>query len=63
VTHVCTLPKQGVLSPKLWFSILIIPVQTSLLGRAPTTIPPTQCASMMVSVSVLTPSITLESNG
>jgi hypothetical protein len=61
VTHVYALPEQEVL-PKLWFSTLIL-VQTQLLGRAPTTTPPTQCAFMMVSVSVFTPSIALGSNG
>jgi hypothetical protein len=63
MTHVCVLPEQGVLLPKLWFSILIILVQAPLLGHAPTAIPPTQCAFMMVSISVLTPSTTLQSNG
>jgi hypothetical protein len=62
-THVYGLPKQGVLFPKLWFSKLIIPVQAQLLVHAPTTIPPTQCAFMMVSISVLTPSTALKSNG
>jgi hypothetical protein len=57
------LHKQGVLLPKLWFSILIILVQTPLLGHTPTAIPPTQCAFMMVSISVLTPPIALKSNG
>jgi hypothetical protein len=55
--------EQGVLLPKLWFSILIIPVQAPLLGHKLTAIPPTQCAFMMVSISVLTPSIALRSNG
>jgi hypothetical protein len=63
VTHVCTLPKQGVLLPKFWFSILTILVQAPLLGHAPTPIPPTQCAFIMVSVSVLTSCIALRSNG
>jgi hypothetical protein len=63
VTHACTLPEQGVLLPKLWFSMLIILVQAPLLGHAPTTISPIQCAFIMVSVSVLTPSIALRSNG
>jgi hypothetical protein len=63
VTHVCALPEQGVLLPKLWFSILIILMQAQLLGHAPTTIPPTQCALMMVNISVLIPSIALRSNG
>jgi hypothetical protein len=49
VTNLCTLPKQGVLLLKLWLSILIILVQAQLLGHAPTTIPPTQYAFMMVS--------------
>jgi hypothetical protein len=52
-----------VLFPKLWFSILIILVQAPLMGHAATTIPPTQCAFIMVSISVLTPSVTLRSNG
>jgi hypothetical protein len=63
MAHVHTLPDEGVLLPKLWFSILIILVQAPLLGHAPTAIPPTQCAFMMVSVSVLTPSIAPGSNG
>jgi hypothetical protein len=63
VIHVCKLPKQGVLLPKFWFSILIIPLQAPLLGHASTAIPPTQCAPIMVSISVLTLSITLRSNG
>jgi hypothetical protein len=40
VTHVCVLPEQGVVLPKLWFSILIILVQSPLLGHASKTIPP-----------------------
>jgi hypothetical protein len=52
-----------VLLPKLWFSILTILVQAQLLGHAPTTIPSTQFALMIVSISVLTPSITFGSNG
>jgi hypothetical protein len=63
VTHVSALPEQGVLLTKLRFSILIIPVQAQLLGHAPTTISPTQCALMLVSISVLTPSIALRNNG
>jgi hypothetical protein len=43
--------------------ILIILVQAQLLGHAPTTIPPTQCALLMVSIFVLTPFIALRSNG
>jgi hypothetical protein len=34
-----------------------------LLGHALTAIPPTHCALMMVSISVLTPSITRKNNG
>jgi hypothetical protein len=60
VTHECSLPKQGVLLPKLWFSILIISVQAPLLGHIPPTISTTQCAFIVVNISVLTPSITLE---
>jgi hypothetical protein len=63
VTHGYGLPEQGILLPKLWFSILIIPMQAPLWGHASTTIPPTQCIFIMVSISVLTPSVTLESNG
>jgi hypothetical protein len=63
VTHVCVLPERVVLLPKLWFSILNIPVQSPLLGHAPTTIPPTQCAFLMVSIYVLIPYITLGNNG
>jgi hypothetical protein len=63
VTHVCALPEREVLLPRLWFFILTISVQAALLSHAPTTIPPTQCAFMMVSVSVLTSSIALGSNG
>jgi hypothetical protein len=43
--------------------LIIILMQAPLLGHAPTVIPPTQCAFIMVSISVLTPSIALESNG
>jgi hypothetical protein len=62
VTHACALTEQEVLLLKLWLSTLIIPVQTPLWGHAPTTIPPTQCAFIMVSISVLIPSIALGSN-
>jgi hypothetical protein len=58
-----SLPEQGVLLPKLWFSMLMVPMQAPLLGHAPTTIPPTQCNFVMVSISILTPSIALRSNG
>jgi hypothetical protein len=63
MTHACALPEWEVLLPKLWFSVLTIFVQAQLLGHTPTTILPTQCALMMVNISVLTPSITFRSNG
>jgi hypothetical protein len=55
--------KPEVLLLKLWFSILIIPVQAPLLGHVPTTIPPTQCTFMIVNISVNISATALESNG
>jgi hypothetical protein len=63
VTHVCTLPEWEVLLLKFSFSILTILVHAQLLGHAPTSIPPTQYALMVVNIFVLTPSVALVSNG
>jgi hypothetical protein len=62
VTHVCALPEWGVLLPKLWFSILIIPVAGTIAGPYTHNHTTTQCSLMMISISVLIPSIALRSN-
>jgi hypothetical protein len=52
----------GSAATKTLFSTLVIPVQAPLLGHAPRAIPP-QCTFIMVNIFLLTPSVTLKSNG